>query len=72
MGNIYICHVESKKDIQRGKAAWDNAHRQDLTIISVGNIQITNLLEQDDCVRESEEASFNKGMITEYIENYTE
>lgn len=53
------------------KAAWAHAHRQDLTIVSVGYVQITNLSEQDH-VGESEGVNLNKAVITEGLKNYIE
>lgn len=54
------------------KVAWAHAHRQDLTIVSVGYIQITNLSEQGDHFGESEGVNLNKAVIMEGLKNYIE
>ena len=72
MGKISIYHLESKKDIPRGKAAWADAQRQELTKVSVGYVQITNLPKQGHCVGKSEGVGVNKSVITEDLKSYTE
>ena len=45
---------------------------QDLTTVSAGDAQITNLPEQGVCVGESEGVGLNKSTVTEGLKSYTE
>ena len=72
MSKIQIKSSRDQEGHSKREGSLGRCTEQDLTTVSAGDAQITNLPEEGVCVAESEGVSLNKSAITEGLKSYTE